>query len=716
MTVSFLPVEGDEACVRERFHRLVNARENPQALAESRQWILRLLAEMPTEPNLEFLTKPSVPPADESQAEASLIKPELVNGVLLAFHAPLALLEGGWLQSLALAANNAQAPVNHLFACYLTLLGDDEADSPAFAYRGWLHRCAISLPSPLAWQFAQEPRIGAPALDFASVQLALGMHASRLIPEALGFTFAYLRSASPWRLSAVPEPERSTRLAAMNTHVETALQVLSADAKAWPRVAQGFSLFQHHEAHYLNGLSAFAQQRLTLAGQVAAIFRRKLSFARGYHAGVELGGRDLEAWFAETPFDASSFLSAFASSQYAKGKTGRRWFDRLVQFGGPMFGVFDQEEMQLIDAWLDQASASLTAEAAIPVETDWASKTMPEFHQATLGKSVNPTASPWLKQDGWNFCFIPSRFRAIDNRRLFNRLINQDSSADTLSIAKRRVEQVLRSTQPIGRGKAKLNRRFFEYTPEGFAQWIVQIHAQEVAKHKPFQVPPTLRKEEYLWLIRQFAPVILVDGCWLQHMGEAANQDRRVQRLLFRTYAEELGEGRIEWNHPKIYLDLLQGLGIDLPAVETVEFSRSSGLLDSVFDLPSYLLAISQFPRTYLPEILGLNLAIELSGLGGGYMQLAEELRYWNINPLIVTLHLSIDNLANGHAAMAAEAIQNYMDGLLTYGEAELRGQLWKRIWVGFLSLNAATRRLKWALVMTKFKQSMPFPKSWSDL
>ena len=708
MTVRFLPVEGDEAEVRERFHRLVNARENPHAMAKSRQWILYLLAEIPTEPDLEFLTKPLVQPADEPQAEGNLIKPDPVNADLLAYHAPLALLEGAWLQSLTLTANNAQASVNHLFACYLGLLGGDEADSPAFAYRGWLHRCAISLPSPLAWHFAQDPRIGASALDFTAVQLALGLQAFSLIPEALGFTFAYLRSASPWRMSAVPETQRSTRLATMNSHVEAALQALSADAKAWPKVAQGFSLYQHHEALYLKGLSAFAQQRSTLAGQVAAIFRRKLSFARGYHAGVELGGRNLEAWFAETPFDISGFLSAFASSQYASGKTGQRWFDRLVQFGGPMFGVFAQAEMQLINAWLDQLSTSPTAEVAIPPGAEWSGKPMP----ATQREWVDPAMAKF----GWKFCFIPSRFRAIDNRRLFNRLINQDLSADTLFIAKRRVEQVLRGTQPIWQGKAKLNRRFFDYTPESFAQWIVQIHAQEVAKRKPFQAPPKLRKEEYLWLIRQFAPAILVDGCWLQHMGEAANQDRRVQRLLYRTYAEELGEGQIEWNHPKIYLDLLQGLGIDLPAIETVEFSSLPGFLDSAFDLPSYLLAISQFPRTYLPEILGLNLAIELSGLGGGYMQLAEELRYWNINPLIVTLHLSIDNLANGHAAMAAEAIQNYMDGLLTYGEAELRQQLWKRIWVGFLSLNAATRRLKWALVVAKLKQSMPFPKTGSDL
>ena len=44
MSAIFLPVEGDEASIRDWFHRVANARENPSALEESREWIENLLA------------------------------------------------------------------------------------------------------------------------------------------------------------------------------------------------------------------------------------------------------------------------------------------------------------------------------------------------------------------------------------------------------------------------------------------------------------------------------------------------------------------------------------------------------------------------------------------------------------------------------------------------------------------------------------------------
>ena len=63
----------------------------------------------------------------------------------------------------------------------------------------------------------------------------------------------------------------------------------------------------------------------------------------------------LEDWFAGKPFDATGFLDALATSHYVQGKKGQRLFDRLTGCDGPMFGVFDKEELDLIDAWLDEA-------------------------------------------------------------------------------------------------------------------------------------------------------------------------------------------------------------------------------------------------------------------------------------------------------------------------------------------------------------------------
>jgi len=713
MSGNFMPIEGEEASLREWFHRLANARENPETLAGAKEWLLRLLADTPAGSALGChpgQTGTAMDETAEIPGSTDFPKPEPGNNAdLIAFHAPLALLEGAWLQSVAVAANGHREPVNKLFACYLTLLGKDESDSPAFAYRGWLNNCQIGLPEASAWCFAHNLRVGASALHFASLQLVLGLHSSCFFPETLGFTLAYAKSVSPWRLPALPKPRRDAILATMAGQCESALQAFAVDSEEWPRLCRGFALYNNHEARYLSDLQAFADRSVSLVEGVALIFRRKLRFARGYHAGVELGGRALEEWFAGSPFDASGFLDAFASSIYVKGEKGHRPFDRMTRFGGPMFGVFDRDELDLINAWLDEADDWHKAAVAGATVTDGLH---PAHHHFPAGAGMLDFPHPaGRKKPGNAGCNGMANFRLnrfltlpmfgrIDNRGLFNLLINEDTQTSTLSMAQRRVEQVLSRAFLDRHRIGPLNQRLFDYSPADFAERIVQIHEEEIAKYKPLQAPPTLRREEFIWGIRQFAPAILVDGCWLQHMGEAVHQGQRLQRLLHRIYAEELGGGIVEWNHPKIYRDLLNELAIELPSTETMDFAYHPDFLDASFDLPGYLLAISQFPGTYLPEILGLNLAIELSGLGGGYMRLAEELRYWKINPLIVTLHLSIDNLAGGHAAMACEAIQLYMDGVLSLGGTAMAEKNWSRIWNGYLSLNRVSRRFKMALIL----------------
>ena len=103
MSTAFLPVEGDEASIRDWFHRVVNARENPVALQESLEWIQQSLAATGKSP---------LPPFCKGGLGGISPKPDPSNVNLIAYHAPLALLEGAWLQSVALAANEQNETVN----------------------------------------------------------------------------------------------------------------------------------------------------------------------------------------------------------------------------------------------------------------------------------------------------------------------------------------------------------------------------------------------------------------------------------------------------------------------------------------------------------------------------------------------------------------------------------------------------------------------------
>jgi len=184
-------------------------------------------------------------------------------------------------------------------------------------------------------------------------------------------------------------------------------------------------------------------------------------------------------------------------------------------------------------------------------------------------------------------------------------------------------------------------------------------------------------------------------GGWLLAANQKAFNDAghpQVAERLSKIYYDEIGAGVISQNHPYIVRQLLESQGIRLPPVHSPEFIAVRHFLDSAFDLPVYLLAISLVSREYLPELLGLNLAIEISGLGRVYLRLADELAYWGINPTLVNLHTTIDNTASGHSALAMQAIQIYLDSIaMREGKQAMQAQ-WRRISNGYCSLQTATQ------------------------
>ena len=90
-------------------------------------------------------------------------------------------------------------------------------------------------------------------------------------------------------------------------------------------------------------------------------------------------------------------------------------------------------------------------------------------------------------------------------------------------------------------------------------------------------------------------------------------------------------------------------------------FAQDQRIDEASFRLPVYWLAIGKLPVTYRPEILGLNLAMELSGVGGSYRSAREFLKHYGFPTIFVDLHNTIDNVSTGHSAWAADAIDAYV-------------------------------------------------------
>lgn len=81
-----------------------------------------------------------------------------------------------------------------------------------------------------------------------------------------------------------------------------------------------------------------------------------------------------------------------------------------------------------------------------------------------------------------------------------------------------------------------------------------------------------------------------------------------IDSKLFAIYIDELGNGDINQNHPNVYLNVLEDLGLQIPSIHSKEFVQQQQILDVSFQKPLLTLTTSLFPKTFQAEILGYTL------------------------------------------------------------------------------------------------------------
>jgi hypothetical protein len=728
----------DASTERELFYYLIHSDVYPESLPSAWNLINARLAEVRNRLDehmryegaaLESLIgsmslKPGLTPLNQAQGA------ELIRQI-----APQQLLEACWLQSISQVATSHLDIHAALFGIYRGLIGDTASGARAAeSYRALMTQMGVALPEIYTWPFAQHRSLLETAIEPAVLRLCLAQFPQRLLAEILGFTLAHCHcraTAFTW-LAASPADEQvilqkylkpyERRLSAQREPLKQVIeqylgQIVNDEARhaEWQRIRAGFRLYDAAEAGFLSALRVRLAHTPDARAKVAGLLQRVAPYAGSFHQEIQLGGKTLDAWFNAKPFDVARFLDEFAASPYVNaGDPERSAFFRALQFGGPMYGVFDAEEHAVLRDWLSSLG---DRHRACRYPEDHSS--CPDAEDRTMTRSMERIAQAHAVSEppkGTPQHGSRNRPRANEptSREAFYRLINSDGFATTRDAARRRVVRCLRKARSGLPFRWRKHHAWFPYHPLRFDAWLNELYRRESDACRPFKPPPRLTKEEYRWSIRQLAPAVLVDGCWLQNCFRVdAGQDQVSERLL-RIYADEVGNGNPLRNHANVYRRLLESLDIYLPAVGSREFASHPEFLDAAFDLPVYLMAISLFPREFRPEILGLNLAIELSGLGAGYRRLADELDYWGIDSSIVRLHQSIDNYATGHAALAKEAVILHLDKVLQGGEEEMQRH-WQRVWTGYRSLAVSVRNFQvaWALayvrkfLLRKMRQSL---------
>ena len=629
---------------------------------------------------------------------------------LIRQYAPVALTHGSWVGPLAGTATGHRRPFALLFRYH----ADGGARRVRDGYRRLLALQGIGLPEVMDEAFIRDGSLLDAAFLPAVLWLAIARSPQGLFPELLGMLLGQTLGLLPFRAlmagrcpSAIrgdtslwpllgPAIPHDAGLDPISTlvedHLESARNVLGWQGveHAWHRIRNGLlAQFLAERGLCRSAVEAWeARQHSDRHEAVLAILQAKRPYALGQHRDKTLGDRRIEDWLAPGA-DLGGLLDALAASDLVDPAAPlQSRFLASLSPGGAMYRVFRDDEIATLVEWiggLGESKASIR-EPPVPVPTE-----PPRGFHATL--AANKIQKKMLAGKG-----AGSR----DPRALFHRLLNPEQYPEALPAARSLVQRFLRKAATALRGPVRgQDLRFFPYGPDALEARIDAIHHRAVAAYRPFVPPPRLDREEYRWLLTRLAPLVLVDGCWLQKAAWLDGRHAPVAARLLAIYTDEIGGGDPDQNHANIFRRLLEGEGIRLPELTSAEFVAWPGFSAALFDLPAYLLAISQFPRTFLPEILGLNLAIELSGLGAFYMSVVDEMRYLGLDPAIVSVHLASDNLASGHAALAREAVMIYLDGVGSdFGHEEL-DRHWRRVSLGYSSLRIVPRRA-FAVLLTR--------------
>lgn len=606
-----------------------------------------------------------------------------------------------WLQNICSSASSQTQTALQCISLYLQLTGKDQHSIDLQqSYLGLLQASGHEIPKLHRYSYCQQNDLPTEIVTFATLQLALSLFPRVLLPEILGFTLAYCQMPSIIE-SCFPNPQlpgnflqqRQQRLA---QQIEP-LQQCIADylnlfpqhtQKLWRRIQIGFWLYQKKVQHSQEQFTESLDCSFKAHQDFANLIQQKSMAAIGHHQKIQLQGISLDLWFAGLPNNTQEFLHALIHSGYVdKQNPGNSRLLKLFDFKGPMFGVLNPSEREVLLNWLQT-----------------------ELQLPALDISTNSTPS--------NQVFVPEKKLTHNNyahkstRQLYYYLVNADLFPDALPIARTKVSRLLNTCALVN------PLPFKHYSHQKLDTYIENIYQYEVHTYQPLQGKPKISREAYIWGFEQITPMVLIDGCWIQNGLALEQVNPEISAILYRIYCDEIGEGKLEQNHPFIFQQLLDSLSIHLPPAYSKEFIDHPGFINSAFDLPVFMLSLSSFSVEFLPELLGLNLAIELSGLGKSYMRLVDDWNYWGINPSIASIHISIDNYASGHAYLAKKAIQLYMDDLLQLTtKHHILDSHWRRIYTGYASLRFVGARFKFGLPVhyLAFKYRHSIIKKWNQ-
>ena len=596
---------------------------------------------------------------------------------------PLLLVSGAWLQWLSAPGNADDPAVLRSLALYAHDLGAGRPrGSRGHAYLALLGRLRLAEHAVPVARLPLDTRIADRDFAFPATLLAMSRRPDDFTAEILGAdlclrTVGLLPALAPVRAAhpvepdwdsidpgAAREPDGSTGLDAAR------LAVAALPQQQHERIRTGFAWALAALGSWSRGLLAELDEARDPAYDMAELLRLRAREGAVYHHDFLVEGRPLSEWLKQSQTDPAPLLAVLAASKLVKPGRSRAssLVNGLVGERGPMFRVFSPADLLVIRRWIDSLPPT-PAPAQVPPPAPAAAPAVPRLPAADAQDAALPQGrTPTSLRDAYHLL---------------------QSRADTPALRAYALDYVRgwlgRSRHGIDSGGMTLPE---QWTPQGLRPWLVSQHDQHGEQFERDIGAELPTREQLIDSTVQLAPLTLIDGSWLQGFTDYAHAASEIGFSLFETYWDELGNGEPRLNHPLIYRQVLAQMGVELPPTGSAEFAAWPGFRDSSFELPVYWLCIGRLPQTFQAEVLGLNLAMELSGVGGSYRRARCALKEYGFSTRFVDIHNTIDNVATGHSAWAADAVDSFLAALPgTHGVAA-RAEAWERVRTGYRSLN----------------------------
>lgn len=596
--------------------------------------------------------------------------------------APLATQTGAWLQWMSAPGNCEDADNLRVLALYASDVGVGRPHaSRGSAYVALLQEAGLAGYAVPASRLALDQRIADRDFYLPAVLMAMSRRPEDFRPEILGADACLrvigLLPALVVAAKGLPCAARwANQLRSANTDPDwtPVWESLLAQDQTADRVAAGFRWAWGALRRWSADVYADLCAARDPAYAMAELMSRRAREGAVYHSRFQLGGRSFAELLRNCRRDPDTLLNALAASPLVRpgNSEASPLVNGLVLERGPMFRVFAPEDLSVIRRWIN----SLPAVAPGAGPSLYA--TRPESYP--LPALLLPSAVASSAGDDGTPTDLRSAYRMLQHREDTPELRQYAYDYACAWLARARHGLDHEPNQLPGR-----------WTPEGLRPWLLDQHDRHDHAFSSDDDTEIISRQELIDSTVQLAPLTLIDGAWLQGFTDYGHASSEHGYFLFETYFDELGNGVPSLNHPLIYRQVLTEMGVHLPATDSAEFANWPGFKESSLELPVYWLSIGRQPQTFLPEIFGLNLAMELSGVGGSYRRARVDLRHHGFSTRFVDIHNTIDNVSTGHSAWAADAIDAYMSAVLVAQGAGAQTEVWERIRVGFRSLNPPT-------------------------